>query len=131
MSTGKVKWICAALCAAALPLCAATVERVFRVERHSRGDTNIRVQQPIDEASWIWAEGCDRWGGAVFSKTRTTPEVLARMPQAFFRFRRDFTVTAEALELDVSADERFVLLLRSHAAPCAGCRNDGTIRAIA
>ena len=111
MSMGKVKWICAALCAAALPLCAATVERVFRAERHSRGDTNIRVQQPIDEASWIWAEGCDRWGGAVFSKTRTTPEVLARMPQAFFRFRRDFTVTAEALELDISADERFVLLL--------------------
>ena len=94
-----------------LPLCAATVERVFRPERYSRGDTNVRVQQPIDEASWIWAKGSDVWGGAVFSETRTTPETLAKMPQSFFRFRRDFTNAAETLEFDVSADERFVLLL--------------------
>ena len=87
------------------------VERTFPPERHSRGDTNVRMQQPIDEASWIWAKGSDVWGGAVFSETRTTPEVLAKMPQSFFRFRRDFEATEEPLELDVSADERFVLLL--------------------
>lgn len=90
---------------------AATVERVFRPERHSRGDTNVRVQQPIDEASWIWAKGSDIWGAAVFSETRTAPEVLTKMPQSFFRFRRDFTASVEPLEFDVSADERFVLLL--------------------
>jgi len=92
---------------------AVAVERVFRPERHSRGDTNVRVQQPIDEASWIWAKGSDVWGGAVFSDTRTTPEVLAKMPQAFFRFRRDFVATDEPLEIDVSADERFILLVDS------------------
>ncbi len=90
---------------------AATVERLFRKERYSRGDTNVRVQQPIDEASWVWRAGCDQWGGAVFADTRTTPEALARMPQSFFRFRRDFTASAAPLEFDVSADERFVLLL--------------------
>ena len=105
------KWICAGICAAVVSLQAATVERTFRPERHSRGDTNVRVQQPVDEASWIWAKGSDVWGGAVFSETRTTPDVLAKMPQAFFRFRRDFAAADEALELDVSADERFVLLL--------------------
>ena len=90
---------------------AAEVEQVFRPERYSRGDTNVRVQQPIDEASWVWAKGSDVWGGAVFSDTRTDPATLAKMPQSFFRFRRDFTATAEPLEIDISADERFVLLL--------------------
>ena len=107
----KVKWVCAAVCAAVMSLHAATVERVFRAERHSRGDTNVRVQQPIDEASWIWAKDSDVWGRAVFSETRTTPETLAKMPQSFFRFRNDFTATEEPLEIDVSADERFILLL--------------------
>ena len=87
------------------------VERVFRPERYSRGDTNVRVQQPIDEASWVWRAGCDQWGSAVFSDTRTDPETLAKMPQQFLRFRRDFTASSEPLEIDVSADERFILLL--------------------
>ena len=89
------------------------INRIFRTERPLRGDTNITPQQPIDEASWIWREGCDHWGGAVFSETRTTPEALAPLPQTFLRFRRDFEVAqgADQLELDVSADERFVLFL--------------------
>ena len=107
----KSAWLFTWICAASSSLQAATVERVFRPERYSRGDANVRVQQPIDEASWIWAKGSDVWGGAVFSETRTTPETLAKMPQSFFRFRRDFTNAAETLEFDVSADERFVLLL--------------------
>ncbi|MBR1608639.1 MAG: hypothetical protein IJ678_03375, partial [Kiritimatiellae bacterium] len=96
-------------------------EQIFRPERHSRGDTNVTKQQPIDEASWIWRAGADQWGGAVFSETRTTPEVLARLPQSFWRFRRDFDVPAAGsagdpalpaeFEIDVSADERYVLLL--------------------
>ena len=89
------------------------INRIFRTERPLRGDTNITPQQPIDEASWIWREGCDHWGGAMFSETRTTPEALAPLPQTFLRFRRDFEVAqgADQLELDVSADERFVLFL--------------------
>ena len=87
--------------------------RIFRPERPLRGDTGITPQQPIDEAAWIWMPGADRWGEAVFSETRSTPETLARAPQTFLRFRRDFEAApgAGALELDVSADERFVLLL--------------------
>lgn len=90
-----------------------TIERIFRAERHTRGDTNITPQQPIDEAAWIWRKGCDRWGGAVFAETRPTPESLAREPQVFLRFRRDFEVVPgeETFEIDVSADERFILLL--------------------
>ena len=89
------------------------VVRIFRPERPLRGDTNIRPQQPIDEASWIWAPGLDRWGGAVFAATRPSDETLSREPQAFLRFRRDFDVAAgsDILEIDVSADERFILLL--------------------
>ena len=90
MEAGRTRWICVGICALAASLQAVTVERVFRPERHSRGDTNVRVQQPIDEASWIWAKGSDVWGGAVFSDTRTDPETLAKMPQSFFRFRKDF-----------------------------------------
>ena len=75
----KKTFLCVAVSAAIASLGAATVERMFRPERHSRGDTNVRVQQPIDEAAWIWAKGCDVWGGAVFSETRTTPETLAKI----------------------------------------------------
>ena len=90
-----------------------TATRIFRPERPLRGDTGITPQQPIDEAAWIWMPGADRWGGACFVETRPTPEFLAREPQTFLRFRRDFEAApgAGALELDVSADERFVLLL--------------------
>ena len=41
--------------AAALACSAVEVERIFRPERLTRGDTNVRVLQPIDEAAWIWA----------------------------------------------------------------------------
>ncbi|MBR0056767.1 MAG: hypothetical protein IJP66_05505, partial [Kiritimatiellae bacterium] len=51
-------------------------------------------------------------------ETRPTPETLAKVPQTFLRFRRDFGVAGYAggpatqpLTLDVSADERFILLL--------------------
>ena len=44
-------------------------ERLFRSERYGRGDTNIRVQQPIDEVSWVWMPGLDVWGAAVFTVT--------------------------------------------------------------
>jgi len=86
------------------------VAQVFRPERYSRGDTNVRKQQEIDEASWIWLEGLDVWGAAIFTDTR--PEGLETVPSHFVKFRKDFTAVAdEPLEIDVSADERYILLL--------------------
>ena len=86
------------------------VEQVFRPERFVRGDTNVRKQQEIDEASWIWLEGLDVWGAAIFTETR--PKGLEKVPSHFLKFRRDFAaVEGEPLEIDVSADERYVLLL--------------------
>ena len=100
-----------AAAAAASSAQAFEAERLFRPERLSRGDTNITVQQPIDEASWIWLEGLDKWGEAVFHDTRTDAATLAKEAQHFLRFRRDFESDGSPLELDVSADERYVLLL--------------------
>ena len=88
------------------------VERLFRPERPSRGNENVAPVQPADEAAWIWRAGCDVFASR-FCDTAPTSGSLAREPQAFLRFRRDFEAApgGEALELDVSADERFVLLL--------------------
>ena len=87
------------------------VEHFFRPERRSRGDANVTVQHPLDEASWIWDS--PPTGPSVFCDTRTTPEKLAVAPQSFLRFRCEFDAAADTapLELDVSADERYVLLL--------------------
>ena len=51
--------------------------RIFRPERPLRGDTGITPQQPVDDASWIWMPGADRWGEARFTETRPT---AARTP---------------------------------------------------
>ena len=86
------------------------VEQVFRPERFVSGDTNVRNLQDIDEAAWIWLEGLDVWGAAIFTETR--PKGLEKVPSYFVKFRRDFTAVGdEPLEIDVSADERYVLLL--------------------
>lgn len=86
------------------------VEQVFRPERYSRGDTNVRPQQEIDAAAWVWLPGMDTWGKAIFTETR--PDALAKAPFSFLRFRKDFAaIDGEDLEIDVSADERYVLLL--------------------
>ena len=37
------------------------VERVFRPERLTRGDTNVKVLQPVDEAAWVWAKDDPCW----------------------------------------------------------------------
>ena len=75
----------------------APVRRVFRPERYSRGDTGVRTLQPIDKAQWIW------------------PAALAKeisvAPERYFRFRRVFDSPGGTARIDVSADERFVLML--------------------
>jgi len=73
-------------------------ERIFRAERFSRGDTNYRKLSAIDSAHWLWH-----------------PDVKAgKIPARplFLRFRNDFTLEKdETVELDVSGDERYVLML--------------------
>ena len=72
--------------------------RILRPERLLRGDTGVNVLQPLDSASWIWAPGLP---------PESSPEGV------FLRFRLRFEAPEDAapLRLDVSADERFVLLL--------------------
>ena len=86
---------------AVLSLAAATdgvsVRRIFREPRHARGDLNMHVVQPFDEAAWIWHPAF-------------TNEPSAHPPR-FLRFSRRFTSDGAPLVLDVSADERFVLYL--------------------
>lgn len=72
------------------------VTQEFRPERFTRGNTNLRVVQAADTAAWVTLGGIRPAQGAY------TP---------FVRFRQKFTAQAAPLEFDVSADERFVLLL--------------------
>ena len=83
---------------------AAEVKQIFRPERYERGNANVAPQQAIDEAAWIWLPGHDEWGAAALFNGK------ADTPGTFVRFRKEF-VAADTLRFDVSADERFVLLL--------------------
>ena len=79
------------LSAAELP----RITRIFRAPRYVRGNTNVLKVQPIDDATWIWSQAAEKIG---------TP--------SFVRFRRAFKVEkAGKCTIDVSADERFYLLL--------------------
>ena len=71
------------------------VRQVFREERFTRGNVNLRPLQVADAADWIWIAD----GGP------------AKGEMDAIRFSREFAATAEPLEIDVSADERFVLFL--------------------
>ncbi len=85
---------------------AADVRQVFRAERYERGNVNVSPLQPIDEAAWVWLPGHDEWGEAHLVNKK------AETPGTFVRFRKEFKVAGtEPLRIDVSADERFVLLL--------------------
>ena len=75
----------------------ASADRVYRAPRYTRGDTGYLAQQAIDSSAWIvhpaHAAGLDCADGL------------------FLRFRRRFESDGTPLELDVSADERYVLFL--------------------
>jgi len=88
----------------------ATVERVFRPARVTRGNTNVSKVQPIDDAAWVWVKG-----DFVETKSMTgesaRPEVKDK-PARIARFRKTFkAVKGEKLTIDVSADERYYLTL--------------------
>ncbi len=85
-----------AVLVAALYAEAFEVRQVFREERFTRGDVNLRPLQAIDEAAWIWTKGVGFEDGNAFP---------------IVRFRRDFTSDGTPLVFDVSADPRYVLLL--------------------
>lgn len=82
--------------AAALAAEAFEVQQVFREERFTRGNVNLRPLQAIDKASWIWTDG------AVYDHEKSFPVV---------RFRKTFASDGSKLVFDVSADARYVLLL--------------------
>ena len=111
--------VAAFACTAAVGLCMEagaepSVKRAFRDARVTRGNTNILRVQPIDEASWVWhpdakepAPGAkDFWDGE-----RKGGDLEGEM--TFLKFRREFDVAEGdgSFVFDVSADERFVLLL--------------------
>jgi len=72
----------------------AAGERLMRPPRETMGATNLIPVQEIDEADWIWSESSPAEDATVF-----------------VRFRKDFVADGSPLVLDVSADERFVLML--------------------
>ncbi|MGN0853834.1 MAG: hypothetical protein ACI4Q3_10745 [Kiritimatiellia bacterium] len=75
---------------ASVSLWAVECRQIMRPERPMRGDVLVRRIQEIDDAAWVGSPRADA---------------------AFYRFRREFTATAEPLRFDVSADERFVLCI--------------------
>lgn len=89
------------LLAAVLSLSVAAEEdvarRFFRPERYSAGDAGLCSVQPLDDASWIWVKDCENDAGA--------------SAERYFRFRRGFRSPGGIARIDVSADERFILLL--------------------
>ena len=97
-------------------LCAAEplAVQVFRPERMETGATNIKPLQPIDAASWIWMDGEDVWGEAAMAADAWA-DPLPPPCSRFYRFRREFESDGSPLSIDVSADERFVLLLDGRA----------------
>jgi len=88
--------------------------RAFRDARVTRGNTNILRIQPIDEASWVWHPDAkepdlgtaDFWAGERHGN-------IADAGLTVLKFRKSFDVAEGdgTLVFDVSADERFVLLL--------------------
>ena len=88
---------------------AAKVTRIFHQERPLRGNENVRRVQSIDSAAWIWADAVPVWPNGCVGKANTLPRDIIK--PRFLRFVNKFTSGGEPLRFDVSADERFMLLL--------------------
>ena len=71
--------------------------RTFRPERYARGDAGVHIVQPVDTAAWIWPAN--------------RADEIAVAPERYLRFRRTFRSPGGTARVDVSADERFVLML--------------------
>ena len=113
-----------------LAIHAFEVEQIFREERFTRGNVNLRVQQPIDGADWIWIDDAEPAKGEM-DAVRFENEFVyggGRWATALpgdCGHRADVTLPGAAvtnegravaprppdMEFDVSADQRFVLFL--------------------
>ena len=87
------------------------VRQVLRPARYSRGDENVRVVQPADKADWIWMPGHEVFGVAAYGDAWKERATAGKVPGWFFRFRNDFDSDGSSIRIDVTADERFALLL--------------------
>ena len=83
--------------ATGLALQAATCERVMREGRVTRGNTGLRVVQDCDLAAWLWHPDWAR-------------EIDAAAPR-YLKFRNAFESDGSPFEFDISADERYTLLV--------------------
>ena len=90
---------------------AVEVRQIMNEPRYSRGDENVRIVQPADTASWIWMPGHEVYGVSAYADKHVRAARAGTEPGFFFRFRNDFASDGSALRFDVTADERFVLLL--------------------
>ena len=90
-------FVCSAVVAEEQEKATAAGRRAFRPERYSRGDAGVHVVQPVDTAAWIWPANL--------------VNEIAVAPERYLRFRRTFRSPGGTARVDVSADERFVLLL--------------------
>ena len=90
---------------------AMEIERVFRPQRVTRGNTNVLKIQPIDDAAWLWVKG----DNGLTEKGDETPHSgrvnSSDVKFAKFKIEFDSSETDGELVFDVSADERFYLTL--------------------
>lgn len=90
---------------------AMEIERVFRPQRVTRGNTNVLKIQPIDDAAWLWVKG----DNGLTEKGDETPHSSrvnsSEVKFAKFKIEFDSSETDGELVFDVSADERFYLTL--------------------
>ena len=76
----------------------ASVERIIKPPRFTRGNTSILPVQPIDQAAWL-------------SHPDIKDEVAYPLLPRIVRFQCEFTSDGTPLEFDVTGDERYYLTL--------------------
>ena len=87
------------------------VKQTFKEPRLARGNTNVRILQPIDLASWIWSPEEFMWGVEADCAVWSSRMGKKQLGCCFYRFRKEFEFDGSPLRFDISADERFVLYL--------------------
>ncbi|MBO7207817.1 MAG: hypothetical protein J6W10_09440, partial [Kiritimatiellae bacterium] len=90
---------------------AMEIERVFRPQRVTRGNTNVLKIQPIDDAAWLWVKGDNGLTGKGDETPHSGRVNSSEVKFAKFKIEFDSLETDGELVFDVSADERFYLTL--------------------
>ena len=89
-----VVWAALAVLEPFTAFCGTGAVRIFRAPLYARGNAGMTVRYEIERAAWI-----------------SHPEATNRTGEVFLRFRREFESDGSPFEIDVSADERYVLVL--------------------